>query len=187
MADVHRRNVLVISIAQILSWVKTEGPICSEEQVHEQVTKVKALWLSFQAEHLKIVKLCEPTKIGFHTDVEKSAEELYMETLQMLRDLIRSHINNIWADATNTAMDATDNKAVDNATLNSLGSQADIISTKDNSMSASGTTQSEQQSCTTNILEQRREPIQQHILHKFGIVRLYERCTHSNNSSLAIL
>lgn len=68
MAKVKRCNMLVISIAQILSWAKTDGPNSPEEQVHEQVSNVKALWLSFQAEHLEIVKLCEPDKIGFHTD-----------------------------------------------------------------------------------------------------------------------
>lgn len=180
-------NKLVTSIAQIHSWANTDGPISSEAQVHEQVAKVKALWLSFQAEHLKIVKICEPTKIAFHTDVEQGAESLYMETLQRLLDLLKLHMDTVWADAFNTPENAIDNKPVVNTTLNISTSQAEAISTKVISMSASGTTQSIQQPCATNNLEQQRERIQQHVLHKFGIMRLYERCAHSHNSSLATL
>lgn len=185
MADVHRRNTLVISIAQILTWAKTDGPASSEAQVHEQVTKVKALWLSFQAEHLKIVNLCGPTKIAFHTDVEKNAEDLYMETLQRLRDFLKCHMDAVWAEAFNTLENVTDNKTVVNTTLKIL---ADTVSTKVNSMSASIATQSIQQSsCTTDNLEQQRERIQRHVLHKLGIRRLYDRCAHTHNSSLATL
>lgn len=187
MEYVNRRNMLVISIAQIHSWAKTDGPISSEQQVHKQVTNVKALWLSFQAEHLKIVSICGPQKIGFHTDVEQSAEQLYMETLQTLRDFLKSHMAAVFVNAFDTAEDATDNITVVNTALNSLGSQANAISSEVNSMSANDAKQCGQQSCTTNNLEQQRERIQQHVLHKSGILRLYERCAHSKNSSLATL
>lgn len=107
MANIERRDKIVNSIARIQSWAKKDGPNATEEEVQEQVKKVKSRWLSFQAESQDVKNTCGPLEIGFHTDVEKNAEFVYMETLQLLIDLLRAHSARVWSDACEDAGNGT--------------------------------------------------------------------------------
>lgn len=188
MANIERRDKIVTSIARIQAWAKKDGTKASEEQVHEQVTRVKSRWLSFQAENKEVLESCGPVEVGFHVDVEKNTEQLYMETLQVLLDLLRSHSEAIWSDATTD--NATADTNTDKGDASAGCTEGDLVDTTAaaNAKSPTGTfsKQGKQQRQTTLNMDQ-RERIQPYSIHKLGISRLYERSAHFVDSTLAAL
>lgn len=147
MAEVDRFNEVVISIAQIQTWAQTNGRNSSEKQVREQITKVKALWPSLQAAHLGIVRYCASEKVEYRNDTKKHAKQLYMATLDILNDLLKGHMDIVWADETHTVNHTTGNSALDTAMLNLECHQAPN-SPKGNSLSTNGKVHNE--ACTRN-------------------------------------
>lgn len=176
MANIQRRDNLVNSIARIQAWAKKDGPDASKEEVNEQVAKVKSRWLSFQAENKDVLDSCGPQEALFHVDVKKNTEQVYMETLQLLLDLLRSHAARE-ASGTDTV---AENAAGGNNTHNSDDAVA-------KSATGASPKQFRQHTHSTNNMDHQRERMQRHSIYKLGIVRLHERCAHIHNSDLASL
>lgn len=176
MANIQRRDNIVNSIARIQAWAKKDGPNASEEEVNEHVKKVKSRWLSFQAENKDVLDSCGPQEKLFHVGVEKTTEQLYIETLQLLLNLLRSHTELVTPEAST----ATGNNTAGNNTHEGDDASA-------NSQNGVTPKQFRQHTHSTNNVNQQREPVQQHSIHKFGIMRLYERSAHVHNANLAAL